>query len=110
MSSTPKIIIKRGDTFRLICSVQSEEGPINIEGWSIRSHVRKNRVLAGRLEATIEDAPNGVYKLLEEEPGITRGWAPGNYHMDIEYTTGEGVVVSSETIDVEVKPDVTYDE
>ena len=108
--STPLITIKRGDTCRLVCAVTIDGDPADITGWSIRSYVRRGKTLVGELTATITDAANGAFTLLEKVAGMTEEWTPGSHTMDIEYTNASNVIFSTETIDVTVIPDITYDD
>lgn len=104
-----ELTMKRGDTLKFTCTLTADDVAVDISGWSVRAHVRKNGTLKAELNGTIISGPDGTFSLLEDVAGVTEDWDPGTYQMDIEYTTDESVIFSSATIYIIVEADVTYD-
>lgn len=99
------INIKRGDTFLVTCQAVIDGVPVDLTGWSIRSHVRDRKdALLGDLQVTITDAAQGSYSLRHDD---TTAWPAGQNYCDIEYTTDAGQVISTDTIEVRVAKDIT---
>ena len=100
---------KRGDTFQYDCVLRSKKnGPaIDISGWQIRSQLRdlKDGLIC---EFTVEilESADGHYRLSAPD---TRRWSPGNAAMDIEYRDAQGVIRSTETLNVLILKDETHD-
>jgi len=100
---------KRGDTFQYDCVLRSKKnGPaIDISGWQIRSQLRdlKDALIC---EFTVEflESADGHYRLSAPD---TRRWSPGNAAMDIEYRDAQGVIRSTETLQVLILKDETHD-
>jgi len=101
---------KRGDTFsfRGFASIVIDGVLLtDITGWVIRAQVRRTK--------------SGGYTLVEELGAVwiltagefaldstgSTGWPVGVVEIDIQFTNG-AVVVSTETQQIEVVPDVTY--
>jgi hypothetical protein len=99
---------KRGDTFRISVAVTEDDKttPVDITGWTIRSHVRNGSVLIAELEYSAIDEANGQYQLLCED---TTDWPRATIESDIEYIDLLGDVRSTATYQIEVIKDVTYD-
>lgn len=93
---------KRGDTFRLSCTTDQD-----ITGFSIASQVRTS---AGGLIDTLvvnllQANPTGSFTL--DTTNNTSGWPIGTLYCDIQYTTGSGEIVSTETFEIDVIRDIT---
>ena len=108
MSDYQIIEVKRGDTLSLDCQVFEANGvtPTDITAWTIRSQVRTTAgALLTSLTAAITTAADGEYTLTAL-PADTATW-PRAARMDIEYTDGGGVVLSTETLALDVVRDIT---
>jgi hypothetical protein len=107
---TASMSIKRGDTFSLTNTVtdpNNGNAVVDITGWTIRSQIRRGKNLTQELTVTITDAVNGVFTLVA--PAVdTAGWKVDTHTCDIQVTRPSGVT-SSETFNVVVCEDVTYD-
>ena len=100
---------KRGDTFQYDCVLREKKnGPaIDISGWQIRSHLRDLKdTLICEFSVQVLEAAAGHYQLSAAD---TRTWQPGNAAMDIEYRDAQGVIRSSETLNVLILKDETHD-
>jgi hypothetical protein len=100
---------KRGDTFQYDCVLREKKnGPaIDITGWHLRSQLRDLKdVLICEFVITLLEATGGHYRLSAAD---TRDWPPGNAAMDIEYRDIEGVIRSTETLNVQILKDETHD-
>lgn len=99
---------KRGDTFRLTGQVSERPGgvlPIDITDWTIRSQMRTaDGDLLGDMVVTVTDAAAGRFNLRCDD---TTAWPPGLARMDIEYTDGGGVILSTDTLNFQIIPDQT---
>jgi len=105
------ISIKKGDTFAFYANITDELGaPLITDVANLKSQIRnKHYVLIAELIITAT-ATNGQY--LFTAPNTNNWLKSGNsvdFIMDIEINIG-GIVSSSETIDIEVIKDVTYNE
>lgn len=105
MTTLPSL--KRGDTFSLSCTqANADNTPEDLTGITIRSQIRTIRgelvcdLTVTKLDQTISP---GVFVL---ESNDTKSWPVGTCYLDVEYTT-EGVVTSSETIELPVIRDIT---
>lgn len=98
-----KLPFKRGDTFSLLGTVDA-----NVTGWTIASQIRTS---AGTLVATLTPAVTSasadlsVYTL--KAPGPTTAWPIEDLRCDIQYTTGAGIIDSTETFVIQMAEDVT---
>ena len=106
------ITIKRGDTFAFYANMTDELGqPLITDIANLRSQIRdKKHVLIEELTIAATGAA-GQYLFTATDTNI---WLPQGYSsrsliMDIEMSTG-GIISSSETINIEVIKDVTYNE
>jgi len=100
---------KRGDTFHYDCVLrQKKNGPaMDITGWHIRSQLRDLKDgLICEFTITLLDPAGGHYRLSAPD---TRRWSPGNAAMDIEYRDAQGVIRSTETLNVLILKDETHD-
>ncbi|MFM2004351.1 MAG: hypothetical protein RLZZ09_6 [Pseudomonadota bacterium] len=100
---------KRGDTFQYACTLrQKKNGPaLDITGWQIRSQLRdlKDQLIC-EFTITLLDPAAGHYQLSADD---TRAWQPGTAAMDIEYRDAEGIIRSTETLNVLILKDETHD-
>lgn len=92
---------KRGDTFILEATVNDD-----ITGWNIKSQVRQGTHLVADLIVTVLSATptSSVYSLFLED---TTDWPVDRLMCDIQYTTDEGQIISTETFTIEVQKDIT---
>ena len=99
---------KRGDTYSLSISLTAADGttPVDMTGWTVKSQVRKRKTLISELVFTAVDLSIGSFTLSTTD---TLNWPVGTLLSDIEYTDAGGVVRSSETYEIEVIEDITYD-
>lgn len=106
MASQTKVIkIKRGDSFIFTNNqlLDSNGDPIDLTGWTIRSHIRDRSMnLIDELDMTIETFSYSMTKM------NTEMWPVVDLFWDVEYTMPDGTVFSSETITVKVIQDVTF--
>lgn len=103
---------KRGDTFRLDCTVKIDGNPVDITDWAIASELRSGAdALLQTLTITKTNAAAGQYRIAADMDA-TALWPPGMARMDIEYTypSDGDFRVSSETLDVKILKDVTRGE
>jgi hypothetical protein len=101
---------KRGDTFSLSITVtdpNNGNAVVDITGWTIRSQIRRGKNLTEELTVTITDAVNGVFTMVATD-AQTALWKVDTHTCDIQVTRPSGVT-SSETFNVVVCEDVTYD-
>lgn len=100
------IEFKRGDTFEQEGQLLSDGLPLDITGYTIRSHIRYKNNLVKNLAVSITDAPLGKYKL-SATPSDTVLWPISDLNMDIEFTDLLGKVTSTNTIIVRMISDIT---
>lgn len=100
------IEFKRGDTFEQEGQLLSDGLPLDITGYTIRSHIRYRNNLVKNLAVSLTDAPLGKYKL-SATSSDTALWPVSDLDMDIEFTNLSGKVTSTNTIIVRVIPDIT---
>ena len=121
MSET--IRIKRGDTWKATFIWQdSDDNFIDLTGADARLQLRKKRrqielkdtVFPAELDLTV--ANGGVFITgqegkvdIEASPSQTAELQPDNYVTDLEITFPDGTVTSSQTLNVIVERDVTYE-
>ena len=101
---------KRGDTFSLSGQVdlQSEgQAILDLTGWTGKSQVRTlaQGTLVSELVFTWLDASQRLLKL---EKSDTQSWPLGVVELDIQFTSPQSEVVSTQTMAFEVVKDVTY--
>lgn len=103
---------KRGDTFRQDVTVKIDGVAVDISDWVIKSKLRTvEKALIQPFTITLTAPESGQYRLSAEAED-TSLWPVGKLKMDIEYTyPSDGTfVISSETYDVKVIQDQTYDD
>lgn len=100
------IEIKRGDTFFVVCTyTDSNNNPLNLLQISIKSQIRdvKNQLISELIvEKLDQEEFTGKFSLKSD----TDSWPVGELKWDIQYTSS-GNVSSSDTIKINVIPDVT---
>lgn len=96
---------KRGDTFLIEAQLADNGIPTDLTNWTIRSQVRRNSQLIDTLDVTIVDAATGRYTL--SSSGATTAWPIAVLESDIEYTSPNGQIVSTETYSINCVKDVT---
>lgn len=100
-----KILLKRGDTLIWSCALADQSGvAVDLTNWVIESQVRDGDTLIGELTIVPTSLPNGQFNL---QSGSTSAWPVRNLFCDIQYTTPDGIVTSSETFIVSMVKDVT---
>ena len=100
------IPFKRGDTFRIQCAV-SEGVPAvakDLTGFTIRSTVKKGTTVVAELTHSWVDRAGGTYQL---EDMTTTTWPVAKLVCDIEYTSGDGTIRSTETFEIDSQADIT---
>jgi hypothetical protein len=97
--------IKRGDTFLYSATVTEDDGDlVNLAGWVISSQLRSvSGSLIDTLEVEYTNAAAGQYTLSAD----TALWPVGDAKFDIQYTSPDGVISSTDDILVKIKPDQT---
>ncbi len=100
------IDFKRGDTFEIAGQLFSNGSPIDITGYTIRSHVRYKDNLVKNLTSSITDAAAGKYQV-SATALETSVWPVYNLTMDIEFTDTTPKVFSTETITIRMIKDET---
>lgn len=100
---------KRGDTFELLSTVESEGVAVDITSWTIASQARADDdTVLQTFVVTKTDAANGIFTVSATSTQ-TEAWALGSYKMDIEFTEGGGDVNSTETFTLKILRDITRD-
>ncbi len=99
---------KRGDTFDVSGQITVTDGgaPLpSLVGWVGRSHLRNiTGELIAELTFTWVDASQRLCRI---HAGSTTGWPVGQAELDIELTSPEGHIVSTETARIKIVKDVT---
>jgi len=99
------VSLKRGDSFVFTNNYLTDDtgSQIDLTGWLIRSHVRdSSNELIDTLDIVVSQFEYSITKI------DTSLWPIGNLFWDIEYTTPDGIVFSSDTIVIKVIQDVTF--
>jgi len=101
-----KINFKRGDTFVVQCTLKQTGVPQSLAGWTVKSQVRTQQSLrlVAELSFSVVDDRQGIYQLHCSD---TTDWPTGTLVCDIQYTTPNAQVVSTDTFTIEVQPEVT---
>lgn len=97
--------IKRGDTYLLDAQVSVDGTAKDMAGWTLRSQIRRNKVLVAECTVAWLDQVAGKYRLTV--PAGTAGWPVDTLRQDIQYVSPAGQVVSTETFMFQVIEDVT---
>lgn len=110
----PSVQIKRGDTFSFGCAVSGLA--LGLTGWQVRSQVRQGGTLLDELTVTITDEAGGLFTVKESNAGETANWplasgvglaSANGIKWDIRFTSPDGDVITTETIDVETVEEYT---
>lgn len=97
------INFKQGDTFVLECIVKIDNVVQNITDWTIASKVKlPSANFEDTLVVTKTDAINGVFQVKKQD---TTAWPSGLISpklilCDIEYTLGNGQIISTENFTI----------
>ena len=106
------IKIKRGDTFAFYANITDELGePLITNIANLKSQIRdRKHVLVEDLtiSTTITEGQY-LFTATDTNVWLPQGHTSRNLIMDIEMNIG-GIISSSDTIDIEVTKDVTYNE
>lgn len=97
--------IKRGDTFKYSVSViDSNKQPIDLTGWTISSQIKNFDELIADVIISSDDFSTGNYYLSVED---TSYFPIEKLECDIEYTSTDGTIMSTETFYINVIKDIT---
>jgi hypothetical protein len=106
MSKKPATVtLKRGDSFIFSNNqlLGEDEMPLDLTGWEIRSQIRnKQQRLVKELDVTINQYDYSISSM------ETSKFPVDTLYWDIQYTTPDGVIFSSDTVNVVVVQDITY--
>lgn len=104
--SMPTMRIKRGDSFQLtIQGKDANDDAQDMTGWSIASQVRQeDGTLVENLTHAWVEQSEGKYTLTGAD---TSTWPLEVLRCDIQYTTNAGIVMSTDTILVNMLEDIT---
>ena len=96
----------RGDTFSRGIRLWADGGYPALSLWGIRSQLR---TLAGELveELTITKSVDAGTFTVSSAALSTSSWPVGQAKFDIQFTRPDGSIFSTETVSVEILPDVT---
>lgn len=105
---TERIKHKRGDSFKIAVLLTEDDGttPYDLRGWTIKSQIRLRSRLVADLEFAEVDLEKGEFTLMQIN---TNHWPTGLLDSDIEYIDAMGMSHSTQTYNIEVIKDVTYD-
>ena len=96
---------KRGDTFVKSNVVEDANGPVDITTWTIASSLRDaDDTKVADCVVVVTNASAGAYTLTVADTTL---WPIGALFWDIQYTDGDDVIFSTETIQVNVLLDQT---
>ena len=100
---------KRGDTFELASTLESNGVAVDITSYTITSQARdEDDAVLQSFTVTKTDATNGAFSI-SATAAQTELWGLGSYSVDIEFVDGSGEVNSSETFTLSVLRDITRD-
>lgn len=97
------IPFKRGDHFLLPGEVIINDAAQDLSAWTIRCHARHSNGFVVRF--TVDKSTTLGQYLIKDL--TTQDWPLGALHADIEYTTDDGTVISTETFQIDVLKDET---
>lgn len=100
------LLHKRGDTFLISAVVKIGGETQDITLWDIKSQLRREDDPAFLVELVIEriDNTQGTYMVRCDD---TTAWPIGQLQWDVQYTTDTDQVISTQTVIVDVRKDVT---
>jgi hypothetical protein len=99
------ITLKRGDSFVFTNNQLLDENqqPLDLTGWSIRSQIRtKKSELIKELDVAINQFDYSITSM------DTTLFPIETLYWDIQYTTPDGVIFSSDTVPINVILDITF--
>lgn len=101
-----KILHKRGDSFRVSAIVKIGGVVQDITNWDIQSQIRREGDTAFVQDVTVEriDDLAGSYVLRVDD---TSAWPIACLVWDVQYTMDTGQVISTQTVVIDVRRDVT---
>lgn len=101
--------IKQEDTFDVTGFVSGEADGVGIDdftGYVAKSQIRhKDGTLIAELTCEWIDATARLLRMYFD--GSTIGWQVGLHEIDIQFTTPDGKIVSTETAKITVEKDIT---
>lgn len=106
MTVSSSIVIKRGDTFYLVCTYKQDGLPASLDGYVIASQLRDvSGTLVDTFSVQILDQISnpGVFTL---SAGSTTSWPIGCLLSDIQFTFN-GDIRSTQTFKISVLGDIT---
>lgn len=104
-TQTQSVSLKRGDSFIFTGNslLDNDGNKTPLTGWSIRSQIRSSDgSLIEELVVTIDTDTYSLYSTGTED------WPTSTLFWDVEYTTPDGVIFSTDTMAVKVTQDITY--
>lgn len=103
--------MKRGDTFRYRAQATVSDGlippaqiPLDLTGFLIKAQVRKGTELIAELVVTRTNDILGEYMLSLADTTL---WPVKTLVCDIQYTTDDLQIISTETFEIAVEKDIT---
>jgi len=101
---------KRGDTFRFYNDITDENGIAIIGAASkLKSQLRDSfETLIADLVITEDAVTAGRYYFSLPDTVDTNSWPISVFFLDVQYTSDDGTVMTSETVSVSVVKDVTH--
>lgn len=99
--------MKRGDTFDYSSPIRIVDGDgntVDMTGWSVASSVKLPDNSTVELTADWTDATNTAVRLQYAD---TSAWPAGVAYIDIEFTSGGGAIVSTDTASFVISEDLT---
>ena len=82
---------------------------VDITGWTIRSMVRKGRTFTAELTVTVIDATLGQFSIAAT-PTLTETWRVATHTCDVQFDIPATGRTTSQSFDIVVCEDVTYDD
>jgi hypothetical protein len=98
--------LKKGDTFSLSGPVSLQNGagePIDLSGWTVTCQVRFPEDESRATIAVSWLGPTTI-RLFSNDTGK---WLVGTAHIDLQFTSPEGIKVSTKTEKIRILEDVT---
>lgn len=92
--------------YREALEAHREASVRSIDGWTLRSQLRRFRKKVADLDVTITDPVRGEFTL-SKSAGETALWPVRDLFCDVEFLKPDGTVVSSDTFMVRVVLDIT---
>lgn len=103
----PTITHKRGDTFILSGTSKYDGVAVDLTGYVVTSQIRQtDSTLVDDLTCTVTNAASGAYEI-EATATQTALWPIATLYFDVQFTSPDGVVISTDTVAVKVAKDYT---